>query len=248
MTTPHFSHEDSAKFIRSCNINQLLSMFDLLPDILFWIKDTHSRLIHANQCYLEHVGIHTLEQALGQTDADFAPRHIAKQFLNDDQRVIKGETVTERLEMNVLESGEVCWFTTSKRPLFDADGNIIGSYGTSRHLEKTSLALNSMDALKTPMSHIRQHYMQNLSMQELATLSHLSISALERRFKKYLGLTPRHYIIQVRLENARRLLVETTLPINVIAAEVGFQDASYFSRKFFQLFETKPSEFRQSYQ
>ena len=85
-------------------------------------------------------------------------------------------------------------------------------------------------------------------MHELASLSHLSISALERRFKKYLGLTPRHYIIQVRLENARRLLVETTLPINVIAAEVGFQDASYFSRKFYQLFETKPSEFRLSYQ
>jgi AraC-like DNA-binding protein len=236
------------EFIQRLADKQLLQMFDLLPDILFWIKDECSRLVYTNQCYLEHVGVDSLEQILGKTDFDFAPKHIAKQFISDDQRVIKGDIVTDRLEMNILETGEIYWFTTSKRPLYGSAGDIIGSYGTSRHLDKTSIALNGMVALKTPVSFIREHYMDKISLTELAEVSYLSVSALERRFKKYLGKTPQHYINEVRLENAKRLLVETTLPISVVAAEVGFADPSYFSRRFYQLFDELPSQFRQNYQ
>jgi AraC-like DNA-binding protein len=248
MATKDKISAQAQKFIQQIADQHLLQMFDLLPDILFWIKDESSRVMYVNQCYLEHVGADSLEQILGKTDFDFVPKHIAKQFISDDQRVIKGDVVTDRLEMNILESGEICWFTTSKRPLFNLSGNIVGSYGTSRHLDRTSIALSGMVALKTPVSFIREHYMDKISMAQLAKVSHLSISALERRFKKFLGKTPQHYITEVRLENAKRLLVETTLPISVVAEEVGFADASYFSRKFYQLFDELPSQFRQSYQ
>ena len=179
---------------------------------------------------------------------DFLPKHIAKRFIVDDKKVVSGEIVSERLEMNILESGEICWFTTSKRPLYNHQGEIIGSYGCSRHLEKTSIALSGMIALKAPVNFISEHYMDKICMTQLAEISHLSISALERRFKKFLGKTPQTYLTEVRLENAKRLLVETTLPISVVGEEVGFSDPSYFSRKFQQLFEELPSEFRQSFQ
>ena len=146
------------------------------------------------------------------------------------------------------DSGEICWFTTSKRPLRDAAGHVIGTYGMSRHMEKTAIALNVMSALKTPVSYIRHNYMHKISLSTLADISHLSISALERRFKKFLGKTPQQYITQVRLENARRMLVETTLPISVIAGETGFGDPSYFSHKFRQQYAELPSEFRANHQ
>jgi PAS domain S-box-containing protein len=226
----------------------LLEAYDLLPDILFWIKDTNSKVIYANQCFLDHVGVASLEQAIGLTDLDFAPKHLAKQFMMDDQRVLKGESVTDRLEMNMPDSGEICWFTTSKRPLRDDGGQIIGTYGMSRHMEKTAIVLNVMSALKTPVSYIRHNYMQKISLTKLADISYLSISALERRFKKFLDKTPQQYITQVRLENARRMLVETTLPISVIAGETGFGDPSYFSHKFYQQYAELPSEFRAKHQ
>ena len=65
-------------------VEHLLEAYDLLPDILFWIKDTNSKVIHANQCFLDHVGVASLEQAIGLTDLDFAPKHLAKQFMMDD--------------------------------------------------------------------------------------------------------------------------------------------------------------------
>lgn len=227
---------------------QVLRMYDLLPDILFWIKDLNSKIIYANSCFLEHIAVDSLDQVIGLDDYDFAPKHIARQFIADDQKVVKGEVVTDRLEMNIHGSGEIAWFTTTKRPLVDNKGNIIGSYGVSRHLEKTSLVLTAMVALKVPVAYIRENFQHKISLNDLASASHLSISALERRFKKFLSKTPQQYITEVRLENARRLLVETTLAISVIGDESGFPDPSYFSRKFQQEFGLLPSEFRASYQ
>jgi len=87
--------------------------------------------------------------------------------------------------MNIVGAGDVTWFSTSKRPLLDNNGNIVGSYGISRHLEKTSIVLSGIEALKTPVQYIRDNFMHQLTLQELADVSHLSISALERRFKKF---------------------------------------------------------------
>jgi AraC-like DNA-binding protein len=232
----------------SLDISQLLKMYDLLPDVLFWVKNTDGEVVHANQGFLEHIGVRNLDQVLGLTDFDFAPRHIARQFVADDKRVLNGELVTDRLEMNVAESGEVAWFITSKRPLLNHARDIVGSFGITRHLEKTSITFSGLEALRAPITLIRDNYMRHISLKELADTSHLSISALERRFKKYLAKTPKQYINDVRLENARRLLVETQMPIASVADQTGFTDASYFSRRFNRKFGVLPSLFRLEYQ
>ncbi len=227
-------------------VQQLAQMFNLLPDILFWIKNKKSEIVYANSYFIQHIGRQNLADVEGLNDYDFAPRHIAKQFILDDKLVMQGQVVIDRLEMNVLKSGELCWFTTSKKPLYDCNETLIGSYGISRHLDKTSLALSGMEALKTPVEFVRKYYMDDICLDDLAKASHLSISALERRFKKYLSKTPKQYINEVRLENARRLLAETNMPIAVVANEVGFSDHSYFSRLFRLQFDELPSCFREN--
>jgi len=235
------------KFINQFSVKQIIEMFDLMPDVIFWVKDENSCFVYANQFFLEHIGVTTLAQIIGLSDFDFSPAHLAKQFSVDDQKVMAGEVVNNRLEMNNSKSGDIAWFTTSKRPLFDEQGKVIGSYGISRHLEKTSLVLSGMDALKEPVDYVRKNYMQNICLEELADVTHLSISALERRFKKFLVKTPKQFINEVRLENARRLLIETNIAVATIANDTGFTDHSYFSRQFQRLFKQSPSAFRQEH-
>ena len=235
---------DAHSFFSRSPMSELLKMYDLLPDVLFWVKNEQGQIVHANQFFIEHIGVRTLEQVLGLTDYDFAPSQLAKQYVEDDKRVLRGELVTDRLEMNSTEGGGVAWFTTTKRPLHNSDGEIIGSYGVTRHLEKTSVALIGIEGLKVPVNYIRNNYMNEISVQTLAQISHLSVSALERRFQKFLSKTPKQFIIDVRLENARRLLVESTLPISLVAEQSGFVDPSYFSRRFKRKFALLPSEFR----
>ncbi|MBA6234046.1 MULTISPECIES: AraC family transcriptional regulator [unclassified Colwellia] len=234
-------------FINKFSVKQIIEMFDLMPDVLFWVKDEQNCFVYANKFFLEHIGVTSLVQIIGLRDFDFSPAHMAKQYNVDDQKVMNGEVVNNRLEMNHTKSGDIAWFTTSKRPLFNEEGKPIGSYGITRHLEKTSSALAGMDALKTPVAYVRKNYMQHICLEELADITHLSISALERRFKKFLGKTPKQFINEVRLENARRLLIETNIAIATIANNTGFGDHSYFSRQFQKLFEQSPSAFRQEH-
>ncbi len=238
--------QQESDFFSGTPISELLKMYDLMPDILFWAKDDRGRIMHANRFFLEHIGVRSLSQAIGLTDFDFASRSLAKQYVEDDKRVLKGEMVTDRLEMNSV-AGEIAWFSTTKRPLLNHQGEIIGSYGITRHLEKTSIALTRVEALKVPVNYIRMNYMEPIRLDVLAKVSHLSISALERRFKKFLSKTPKQYITDVRLEHARRLLIETTLPIALVAEQSGFVDASYFSRRFKRKFAVLPSQFRSEY-
>lgn len=230
--------------LNKAGVNQLIAAFDLIPDILFWVKDKKSRIIYANQHFIEHQGYSTLEQIRLKTDFDFSPQHLAFQYVNDDKRVMEGFIVTDRLELNQTSSGELAWFSTSKKILLDDNNAIIGTYGVTRHLAKTSKALSHVRAIEAPVEFIREHYHRYISIEELAELAHLSVSALERRFKKHLAKTPNQFINEVRLENARKLLVETRLPVSQVAYQCGFSEPSYFTKQFRRLFGEIPSQLR----
>ncbi|MCW8879886.1 MAG: helix-turn-helix domain-containing protein [Kangiellaceae bacterium] len=233
-----------AKFLEHVSTNQLIQAFDLVPDILFWIKDSQSRILHANSVLVEQLGCKSIEQVRGKTDYDFSPKHIAKQFIIDDQKVMAGELITDRLELNLTDKGEFGWFSTTKRPLRDERGNIVGTYGITRHIERTSKALLNFEAIAIPVNYVKEHYAKDISVQQLADIVHLSVSALERRFKKHLGKTPKQFINEIRLERARKIIIETRLPISQIAFQTGFTEPSYFAQQFKKMFGQKPSELR----
>lgn len=223
-------------------------MFDLLSDVIFWIKDEAGRVIHCNQEFVEHVGRKSINQVLGHSDLDFSPLYLAKNFMLDDQRVMAGETITERLELNIDKSGDLVWFTTSKRPLKNSNGEIIGTYGVARNLKETVKTLSGMEKIKKPVEYIRANYSKAITVEELAEVANLSVSALERRFKKYLKKTPMQSIREIRLENSRRMLVETQMPISEIAYLSGFASHSYFSRHFRKMFGQLPADYREEIQ
>ncbi len=226
-------------------IPQVLSAYDLLADVLFWIKDRSGRIIHANGAYLEHVGASSVSHVIGKTDFDFLPEHLAKQYFEDDKRLVaRGEPVLDRLELNQFNNTGVSWFSTSKKPIYNANNEIIGLLGTSRHLQSTSISLTSLKVLKEPITFIRRNYDRDIAVQDIAEAAYLSVSALERRFKKHLQETPKQYLTSVRLEQARRQLIETERPINTISIECGFHDHSYFCKRFKLRFDQLPSECR----
>jgi transcriptional regulator GlxA family with amidase domain len=115
-------------------------------------------------------------------------------------------------------------------------------------LSKASQVLSSIDAIKTPVEYVRENFHRDLKIEALAKLAFISVSALERRFKKYLSKTPKQFINEIRLENARRMLIETRLPIADVAYRCGFSEHSYFSRQFRLMFGTLPSQLRENMQ
>ncbi len=226
------------------SIKRIVDVFELIPDILFWVKDTDSRVVYANNLFVELSQFSTRAQIYGKTDMELFAPHLAKQYLLDDKRVLNGELVTSRLEMNITKEGELAWFSTSKRPLLNESNEIIGTYGITRHFQKSSQALDTFEPIRAPLDYIRKNYQSQISLNDLADVAHLSVSALERRFKKYLSKTPKKLINEIRLENARLLVMESDTPISAIAYQTGFSDHSYFTKQFKQLFGMHPSHMR----
>ena len=223
---------------------QRFAMLDLIPDTHAWIKDIAGRFIYGNRLFFERFGISTLQGLVGKCDHDLAPATLADSYVNDDAFVLEGGVVTDRLELITRDANAGDWFLTSKWPVYDTCGSIIASFGISRHLNRTESRAIPFTELRAPIDYICANFASDLSVESLASACNISISALERRFKKHLQKTPRQYINEVRLDNARQMLRETEKPIGTIAVETGFADHSHFSRAFVRQYGMTPRDSR----
>jgi AraC-like DNA-binding protein len=95
-------------------------------------------------------------------------------------------------------------------------------------------------AVGKAISWIRQHYDEPLRIAELAQTVHLSPSVLHRRFKAATVMSPLQYQKQVRLLEARRLLMSGGREAATVAYEVGYESPSQFSREYRRMFGATP--------
>ncbi|WP_278355678.1 MULTISPECIES: AraC family transcriptional regulator [Idiomarina] len=85
------------------------------------------------------------------------------------------------------------------------------------------------------------------SVEHLAELAYLSVSAFAERCLKKTGLTPKKLVDQLRLQRARMLLNGSQLPLDLIAEQLGYQSATAFSRFFKKYAGLSPADYRQNY-
>lgn len=93
------------------------------------------------------------------------------------------------------------------------------------------------------LSYLRENYMLDISLDELAEKASVSTYTLSRAFKETLGVNFIEYLTQIRLERAKELLVESDMKINGIAEKVGYQP-SYFNRIFKKAVGMTPNQYR----
>jgi PAS domain S-box-containing protein len=110
---------------------QLLQLvFDTLPQRVFW-KDKNSVFLGCNKLLACDAGLESPEQIIGKTDGDFFDRESAANFRRDDLEVMtSGIPRINYEELQTKESGATLWLRTSKIPLCDRNGEIIGVFGS----------------------------------------------------------------------------------------------------------------------
>lgn len=103
------------------------------------------------------------------------------------------------------------------------------------------------DVIFTCLNYIRKNYMENITLDELASLVHLQPNYLCALFKKRTGRTIFDHITRLRINNASTLLRSTSLPVNQIAEQCGFPSISFFTRKFTALHGCSPTAYRKQF-
>ncbi len=98
------------------------------------------------------------------------------------------------------------------------------------------------------LTHLHQHYQEQNTVDELASIAALSRSSLHRQFLRQTRMTLTGYVMQLRIGNACALLLNSDKPIAMIADEVGYRNLANFNRQFKQLKGQTPREFRMAFQ
>lgn len=105
-----------------------------------YFKDRQSRFLTVNKAYLKTYGIDKAEDIVGKTDFDFFAEEHARKAFNDEQNIIRTQRpIINVEEKEVTPDGHVSWVSSSKMPLRDAHGNIIGTYGMSMNISEVKL-------------------------------------------------------------------------------------------------------------
>lgn len=105
-----------------------------------FFKDRESRFLRVNHWLAERFGHRDPGEIEGKTDADFFPTEFARQTLADEQEIMRtGQPMTKE-EEEVWRDGRVTWMLTTKLPLRDAAGRIVGTFGLSRDITELKLA------------------------------------------------------------------------------------------------------------
>lgn len=130
--------------------NLLRTLIDNLPDNIY-VKDTGGRHLLANQALVQEIGVVTEAELLGKTDLDLYPAEVASPWYADDLAIVQsGRPLINHEEPTIDADGGPGWDLTTKVPLFDSQGQVVGLVGITRNItgqKRIEKALRESEAL-----------------------------------------------------------------------------------------------------
>jgi sigma-B regulation protein RsbU (phosphoserine phosphatase) len=142
----------------------LKTLMDTLPDHIYF-KDNESRFIAVNRATAALFGFEDPTDVLGKTDADLFAREHAQAALRDEQEILRtGQSLVNMEEKETWPDGHETWVSTSKLPLRDPNGHIVGTFGLSRDITEKKRAEEKLAALAKELREKNEALEQDLEM------------------------------------------------------------------------------------
>ena len=223
----------------------LCAIADQVPGLYLFGKDLEGRHVIGNKRTLERCGLDSINELLGRTDFEFYPEELCMQYAESDRKVTQtGTPILDLSELALNINGTVDWFITNKFPILNKKGTVVGMIGTTIEYEKSDTLYADYSRLSPAIQIIREHYMEEITLDQLANSVRLSPRQFQRQFKEKFHVSTREYIMRLRVHKACKLLRRTQLNMAEITQMVGFYDQSSFTRQFKKVIQTTPMLYR----
>ncbi|MET3134334.1 PAS domain S-box-containing protein [Oxalobacteraceae bacterium GrIS 1.11] len=225
------------------------SLFDVLTNVAFFVKDREGRYRSINHSMVNRCGLRNKQELVGKTVAEVHPRHLARDYMEQDRQVIEhGRTIKKHLELHLYPNRSHGWCLTHKTPVRDESGAIVGLVGTSQDLGLPDELYPDCRKIADIAQYIRENYRDNICLNQLAQDAGLSLARVERLFQRVFNYTPRQLLLQSRLNSALEI-IESAEQRNIaeIAYTCGYTDHSAFSRQFKALTGMTPVQYRANF-
>jgi len=123
---------------------------------------------------------------------------------------------------------------------------MLGSFENQTALISGS-ALGGLQPLAEVVKYMNDHVGDPISIKDLAAKFYFNETYFSRYFKKHLGTSPKLYLTRLKMEYARRLMLEEGLSVKETALRAGFADSFSFSKQFKRFFHISPAAFKNMY-
>jgi two-component system, sensor histidine kinase and response regulator len=118
----------------------LETLMDYLPHNIYF-KDAHSKFLRVNKALADYFGLEAPSEAQGKGDLDFFTAEHAAQAMADEQEILRtGRPILDMEERETWPDGHATWASTTKMPMFDNAGQIVGTFGISRDITQQKQA------------------------------------------------------------------------------------------------------------
>ncbi len=223
-------------------------LFDCIPGVSFFAKNGEFKFVCANRHFMERFGITEESEIIGKDDFALVPARLAEKFRIDDEEVMRtGEAKWHIVELFFNRQGLPDWFVTDKMPVRDKRGRVIGVMGIVRAYGSAPEEVHTHQQIARAVEHIRSHFRQKITVEELADLTHLSTRQLHRKFIEAFGMGPQAVIMKLRIQAACELLGDPDAMISEVARTVGFTDQSSFTQHFHKHMGVTPLRYRRQF-
>ncbi len=222
------------------------TLFDCLPDVVFFLKDTAGRYTAVNQTLVRRCGLRAKGELLGRTAREVFPPPLGAAYAAQDRFVLSGREIRDRMELHLYDDGTRGFCLTTKLPLFGPERRVSGMVGLSRDLHRPDESRAGYQALARALEHLQAHYDRVLRIQQLASLARLPVARFKRLVHRVFHLTPRQLLVKTRVDAAARLLLESKTSLADVGLACGYTDQSAFSRQFKATVGMTPRQFRQA--
>jgi AraC-like DNA-binding protein len=220
-------------------------LFDRIPDVVFFIKDTHGRYVVVNRTLVERCGADSKADVLGHTTVELFPSPLGERYLEQDLEVcLTGRAIDGRLELHLVPGRGEGWCLTDKIPIRDSDGAVIGVAGVSRDLRMPPAQDECLGDVADALAFLKGHFDQPIRVEDLAARAGMSAYQLNRRVRAIYGLTASQLIAKTRIDAATDRLNRSNDAIGDIAIACGYCDQSAFTRHFRRVTGLTPSQYR----
>jgi PAS domain S-box-containing protein len=225
----------------------LAELFDHAPDLAFFLKDSAGRYLTVNASLIKRHGYRHKSQVLGRRPCDICPGDFGRLPAEQDAHVLRtGKPLIDHLEQQWYLPRKPVWCLTTKLPLRDAAGKVIGLIGISRDVRAPVDPQNIPVELAAALECFENNLAESVTPATLARRARLTPARFARLIHRFFDLTPSQFLTQTRLAAAARLLRETDQSISGIAQTCGFYDHSAFSRAFRAAMGVTPGTYREA--
>ena len=223
----------------------LEQLFDQTPDVAFFIKDSAGRYLVVNQSIVERHGLQRKAQLIGRRPCDVCPGDFGRIPSAQDVAVLRtGRPLLDHLELHWYAPHKPGWCLTTKLPMRDANGNIVGLIGISRDVRAPIAPGDIPVEFAAALDHFENNLSASTTPSALAQRARMAPPRFARLMKRFFGLTPSQFIAKTRIAAASRMLRERDETVADIAIACGFYDHSAFTRTFRAMTGVTPTQFR----